>query len=141
MYDDILLPVAPDGDTSRAVPHVASLAEHYDARVHVLAVVDTLEEALGDPQLETLTERLETAAHDRVHEAEAELTDRGIAVDTHVHRGTPHEAIQTSIEDLDIDLVVMPTHSREGLERLLLGSITERTIRQSPVPVVSVPME
>ncbi|WP_280535911.1 universal stress protein [Halopenitus sp. POP-27] len=141
MYDEILLPVAPDGDTSRAVPHVVALAERYDARIHVLAIVDTLEEAIGDPQLETLTERLETAAHDRVHEVRSELDERGIDADAHVHRGTPHEAIRTAVEDLDVDLVVMPTHSREGLERVLLGSVTERIIRQSPVPVLSVPME
>jgi nucleotide-binding universal stress UspA family protein len=143
MYDRILLPVAPDGDTMRAVPHVATLAERYGATVHVLSVVDSMEEVLNDPRIGTLADRLETAAYDRVHDvAEAlEATDADIEVVTHVERGTPHETIRSVVESIDADLVVMPTHTRQGLERVLLGSITERVIRESPVPVISVPMD
>jgi len=42
MYDDILLPVAPGGKGNDAIPHAKSLAERYDATVHVVSAIDTV---------------------------------------------------------------------------------------------------
>ncbi|MFC6771662.1 universal stress protein, partial [Halorubrum pallidum] len=46
MYDVILLPVAPGGEANDAVPHAASLAERYDATVHVVSAIDTVAQTL-----------------------------------------------------------------------------------------------
>ncbi|MFA9516469.1 universal stress protein [Halopenitus sp. H-Gu1] len=143
MYETVLLPVAPEGGTMRAIPHVATLADRYDATVHVISVVDSVEEMINDPRVEMLADRLQTTAHDRVHEVSEALLDinADLEIVTHVERGTAHGAILSMIDEVDADVVVMPTHTRQGLERVLLGSITERVIRESPVPVVSIPME
>uniref|UniRef100_UPI00387E9FE4 universal stress protein n=1 Tax=Haloarcula regularis TaxID=3033392 RepID=UPI00387E9FE4 len=50
----------------------------------------------------------------------------------------PYQAIQAYVEDNDVDLVVMGTHGRTGLERYLLGSVTEKLVRTAPVPVLTV---
>lgn len=55
-----------------------------------------------------------------------------------VHWGTPFELILEYIDDEEIDLVVMGTHGRRGIERYVLGSVTERVLRLSPVPVLAV---
>jgi nucleotide-binding universal stress UspA family protein len=62
-------------------------------------------------------------------------------VTTAVLHGSATEEILTYVDDHDIDVVVVGTrghHGLEGLERFLLGSVTERVVRRSPVPVLTV---
>lgn len=53
--------------------------------------------------------------------------------------GTPWDEIMKTIEAEQVDAVVMGTHARHGLNRLLLGSVAEKVVRSSPVPVLTVP--
>ena len=52
--------------------------------------------------------------------------------------GRPAEAIREYVDDTDVDLVVLGTHGRRGLDHALLGSVTERVVRTAPVPVLTV---
>ena len=64
----------------------------------------------------------------------------GVPVTYHaVEAPSVHKEILLQVERLAADLVVMGTHGRSGFERLLLGSVTERLLRMSPVPVLTVP--
>lgn len=140
MYDDILLPVAPDGKDNAAIPHVESLAERYDATVHVVSAADTIEHTLSGPRIGSLAERVESAAQERVDEISERLSAAGADVEGHVVRGEPLNVIEDAIKESGADIVVMPSHNRKGLSRFLLGSVTEKVVRISPVPVVTVPM-
>ena len=53
--------------------------------------------------------------------------------------GTPWETIVVSAGSGRFDLIVMGTHGRRGVKRALLGSVAERVVRSSPVPVLTVP--
>jgi nucleotide-binding universal stress UspA family protein len=57
---------------------------------------------------------------------------------TDVVQGTPYRAIREYVDDEGIDLITMGTHGRTGLERYLLGSVAERTVRTSDLPVFTV---
>jgi len=140
MYDDILLPVAPGSAANDAIPHAQSLAERYDATIHVVSAVDTLEHTLSGPRVATLADRVESGAERRVETVTTELEEAGIDVVGSVVHGDPLQVIKNAIEDTGADIVVMPTHTRTGLQRVLLGSVTEKIVRVSPVPVVTVPM-
>ena len=59
-------------------------------------------------------------------------------VKTRVAMGDPAEEILGFIEAEGIDLVIMGTHGRKGLERVIFGSVAERVIKTSPVPVLSI---
>lgn len=139
MYDHILLPVAPESDANRAIPHVVELARGSNGTVHVLSAADTGVTDTEKAHSGAFADRVESAAETRIDEIADRLEASGVTVERHAERGTPDEVIVAAIEEYDIDIVVMPTHNREGLSRALLGSITERVVRQSPVPVVSVP--
>jgi nucleotide-binding universal stress UspA family protein len=52
--------------------------------------------------------------------------------------GEPASVILDAIEKLGVDSVVMPTHGRKGIGRLILGSVAERVVRESPCPVLTV---
>jgi nucleotide-binding universal stress UspA family protein len=141
MYDDVLLPVAPGSVANDAVPHARSLAERYDATVHVVSAVDTLEHTLSGPRVSALADRVESGAEKRVETVSSELEAAGIDVVGSVIHGEPLQAIKNAIDDAGADLVVKPTHTRTGIQRVLLGSVTEKIVRTSPVPVVTVPMD
>ncbi|MDZ5809810.1 universal stress protein [Halorubrum sp. AD140] len=140
MYDDILLPVAPGGEANDAIPHAASLAERYDATVHVVSAVDTITRTLRGPQAGALAERVESAAEARVETVTAELEAAGVDVVGDIRQGPPVDVIENAIADAGADIVLMPSHTRTGIRRVLLGSVTEKVVRVSPVPVVTVPM-
>lgn len=52
--------------------------------------------------------------------------------------GSPWQEILHVIDEIDVDLVVMGTHGRRGIARMLLGSVAEKVVRTSPVPVLTV---
>jgi len=63
----------------------------------------------------------------------------GIEVTEKVLTGNPFEVIVRLASEEEVDLVVMGTHGRSGLKHALIGSVTEKTIRRSPCPVLVIP--
>lgn len=61
-----------------------------------------------------------------------------VAVETSLYTGSPSREIVRYAEEQDCDLIVMGTHGRGGIDRLLLGSVAERVVRSSSVPVLTV---
>jgi nucleotide-binding universal stress UspA family protein len=89
---------------------------------------------------ETVWQSLRSGAQERMDETQRQLEDVGVIevhqILTETHQ--PTEAIVKATRDLAADLVVMATHGRRGLKHALLGSVTERTLRSSSVPVLTV---
>lgn len=56
----------------------------------------------------------------------------------HIRRGDPFEAILEATEDLLTDLVVLATHGRTGLKRLVIGNVAEKIVRHAPCPVLTI---
>ena len=75
-------------------------------------------------------------ADDYLKQVAAEVD--GVTCETHVTTGNPHVAILNLIKEQNIDLVVMTTHGHRGLSHLLLGSITERIVKRSAAPVLTI---
>jgi nucleotide-binding universal stress UspA family protein len=96
--------------------------------------------AMGvDVRSGAILEALEESAQSAVETIEEQATQASVsAVETAIEHGNPYRGIRSYVEDHDIDLVVMGTHGRSGIERYLLGSVTEKTVRTSPVPVMTV---
>jgi nucleotide-binding universal stress UspA family protein len=64
--------------------------------------------------------------------------DRGAEVDTKLLRGRPDRAIVNYAEEAGLDLIVLGSHGRDGVARILLGSVAEKVVRRSPIPVLVV---
>jgi len=93
---------------------------------------------------ELLLLRVVTPERPLVEEAEAYLSGLalpvlGLSIRTRVLCGAPPELIIAAAAESGADLIVMSTHGRAGLLRLLYGSVTEAVLRGSPVPVLVVP--
>lgn len=100
--------------------------------MHGLSIVP--EGPLGTTERDTAV----TTARRAVDHVEDEATTTGLDVVTSVEYGIPHEVILEYCTDEGIDMVVMGTKGRTGLDRVLVGSVTERVVRMADVPVVTV---
>ncbi|WP_335999981.1 universal stress protein [Halorientalis halophila] len=148
-YDSILVPTDGSDGALAAAEHAIGLADRYDATIHVLAVVDVDDVALttpADTDVDALKSSLRARAQADIDEvvslarAAGQPTAEAISPGTEetILVGVPHRAIVDYVEDEGIDLVVMGTHGRRGLKRVLLGSVAERVVRTSPCPVMTI---
>lgn len=137
-YENILIPTDGSAGSKAAAKHGLALAATLDATVHVLSVVD--DTSLGVDVRSVLSEaELERPATDAIEDVAMEADEYELAtIQTHVEHGSPAEVIRESIETNDIHAVVMGTSGRRGADRILLGSVAEKTVRSAPVPVITV---
>ncbi|APX95865.1 universal stress protein [Natronorubrum daqingense] len=132
MYEDVLIPTDGSDGTRQSIDHGLTIAQQFDASVHALSIVP--EGPLGTLQNDAVT----PAAYRAVDRVEAECERVGVPVETTVEQGVPHEAILEYASVNDVDMIVMGTQGRSGLDRVLVGSVTERVVRMADVPVVTV---
>lgn len=137
-YERILVPTDGSDAAVTAAQHGLSLAESLDATVHVLSVVDNSSPALDMHSIGSGKQSTQ-AATDAVSDIVARAEGRGISnTVSHVEQGSPSELIYEHVETDDIHAVVMGTTGRRGSERILLGSVAEKTVRSAPVPVITI---
>lgn len=133
MYEHVLLPLATAPHDEAPLSHALELAGTYGAKLHVLHVADLVDQArFADGRRST------DAARELVDKVGDSAREAGIEVDGEVRDGTPQEEILAYVEEAGIDLVVMGTHGKQGLARVLLGSTSEEVLRRCPVPVLTV---
>lgn len=133
MYTDVLIPTDGSQGAQAAVEHGLEIAHQYDAIVHALYVVDTRVSRSGP-----LLEALRREGREAVRKLEVAGTRAGLDVTTEIGEGVPYEEILQYIATHGIDVVVMGTKGRSGVDRVLMGSVAERVVRHSPVPVLTV---
>jgi nucleotide-binding universal stress UspA family protein len=140
MYDRILVPTDGSEGSRRVVEHAVRLADVHGATVHGLYVVNSGSFA-GLPlesSWEGLDEMLRADARAAVEVVRRVAADAGVPFETRIIEGSPSREIVEYAEREGCDLVVMGTHGRGGLDRLLLGSVAEKVVRASRVPVLTV---
>lgn len=137
MYDRILLPTDGSVGTAHVALQAIDLAAQYGARVYVLHVIDAdLRSQVG--QLAGVGEELESRGRRAVERVERMVAAHGIDVVTALEDGDPAATIVEYADDIDADLIVAGTHGRSGVERRLVGSVTERLVRLASCPVLTV---
>ncbi len=139
MYDRILVPTDGSKQGERAVSHAFDVAIHHGASARVIYVVNAAN--YGGLPMETAWDGISDALREEGQAAvdrAAELAPDGLEVETDVLEGSPSRVIVAEAQPENCDIVVMGTHGRGGIDRLLLGSVTERVVRRAGVPVLTV---
>lgn len=137
VYDRILFPTDGSEAADEVLEHVLDLAVGVEATLYVLNVADTNRDSVATIEGQVVDvlvdegEEIVDAAADRARE-------RGVNVETEVLQGDPYRTIVDYADTRDVGLIAMPARGRRGLDRFLLGSVTERVIRQSDVPVLTI---
>jgi nucleotide-binding universal stress UspA family protein len=139
-YDRVLVPTDGSETATAAVDHALAIAAQYDAAVHAVSVIDT--SALAGafdagPVLPEVIDSLTEGCEDAVAAVADRCADCDVDVVTAVKQGTPYRVISNYVEEADIDMVAMGTHGRQGVGRYIMGSVTERVVRTSDVPVLT----
>lgn len=143
MYRHIL--IATDGSelSTKGLDQGLKLAKQLGAKATIVTVTDMWASgalAAADPA--TLTdyqESMRAAVDDILSEADRFATESGVAHETlHIPNRYPADAIVETAQDLGADLIVMASHGRRGLRKMLLGSQTTEVLTTSTVPVLVV---
>ncbi|MFC6989772.1 universal stress protein [Haloplanus sp. GCM10025708] len=143
MADTVLVPVDGSDPSLRAFEY--ALEHHGEGDVVVCHAIElaelarqasetTLPPATWQSVLDTARERAENVCE----EAQAVADDYGVDVEAETAVGDPADVVVDAIDDHDADHVVMGSHGRTGVSRVLLGSVAERVLRRLTVPVTVV---
>lgn len=138
MYEHILLPTDGSPGMDEIIDHALELARIHDATVHALYVVNTA--SLSDLPMESAWEGVNQALTQEGERAIQTIESRaeGVTVESTLLDGSPAREIVGYAKEHGVDVIVMGTHGRSGFDRLLLGSVAERVVRSSPVPVLTI---
>ena len=150
MYKDILVPLDGSDVSASSLPTARQLAEALGARVHLLQISSQTEEfavmrgaefgTLGSDYSQQVLDEVMTAQRDRIekylNEVGDELTSAGLNVVKAVEDGQAADKIVDYAEAAEIDLIIMSTHGRGGVRRFLVGSVTDKVIRSTNLPVL-----
>jgi nucleotide-binding universal stress UspA family protein len=139
MYNEVLIPTDGSRGMKYVTEHALALAEVCEATVHILYVVDkTAYATIPDETRERVREALEGDGQSATKSIAEQAFDRDLSVHQEIRWGDPTVAIISYAVENDIDLIVMGTRGKTGFERYLLGSVAEKVVRVSPIPVLTV---
>lgn len=124
-----------------ALQYAADLAVALDATIHLVHAIGI--PPMGIPEMgvaysavmmESTTKHAQAALDTRAER----YRDRVSLASVRLEVGDPREAIDSVAEQIGADLIVMGTHGRRGLRRVLLGSVAEAVVRSAPCPVLTI---
>lgn len=136
-YKRILCPVDFDSNSIQAIAEARALARSGKGKLCLLHVIQINPLATEGFVLSELIESQEKHAREQLEQIAGEGM-AGVECEIVIERGNPADVILTVEKTLPSDLVVMATHGRRGLTRLVLGSVAERVVRESITPVLTV---
>lgn len=132
--------VAYDGSAPARKAMEYAFDEHADDDIVLLRVVEVAD-SFTRMSLQAVQEMLDQRRAETSEELREEVADR-IDADTEyeidVVSGEPAREIVAYAEDHDVDRIVVGSHGREGVTRVLLGSVAEGVVRRAPVTVIVV---
>jgi nucleotide-binding universal stress UspA family protein len=146
MYQRILVPMDGSELAESVLPHVEAVAKGCGAREAIFVrVVEPLRTAiasgdhiLSESETEALQDHHEKDADNYLHQLVERLDYSGVTLKAEVIVGKAAESIVDFAADQHVDLIIMATHGRSGVSRWLSGSVAERVLRWSCVPVLMI---
>ncbi|MCG8689412.1 MAG: universal stress protein [Desulfobacterales bacterium] len=132
--------VAVDGSefSNNAVEQAISLGSICNSEIFIISVVDLFPEQMEVAP--SLVEKMSEDARAYIEKAKKKVDEAKLPCETIVRMGgAPYEFIVQEAKEKNIDLIVMGTHGRRGLERIIMGSTAQNVIGHAPCPVIVVP--
>ena len=142
----ILVPTDFSNYADNALRQAVDIAKQYHAKVFLLHVIgDHIRQCIEDYCLsDAVVKEIERdsmmASLDNLKKEINRLSDDSsdVEISSYVKRGVPSEEVLREQEEKDIDLIVMASHGRTGISRILIGSVAEKVMRGAKCPVMLV---
>ena len=138
----ILFPTDFSEGSAHAIPFVADLTKHYGAKLFVVHVIYDVAKATGwyvpHISMDEMYKDIEANARKELDKCCLEELRGYKDIEHKILKGVPHEEILRFSEENDIDMIVIGSHSRRGLDRVIFGSTAERVVRHCHCPVLTV---
>lgn len=138
----ILLPTDLSNASISAFKYAKSIAEKYGASIYVLHVLENIPPVLAIHALDLTIERVEKNMEENARRQLEKIVKENLKtknkVQLFIRKGIVDEEIVKFADAKKIDLIIMGTHGRTGIEYTLLGSIAEKVVRKAKCPVLTV---
>ncbi len=138
----ILFPTDFSDGALNALPYALDMAKSYGAKLYLLHVIYDIATASGlhipHISVDEMYKELDASARKELEKFGLEQRRVLKDVEHTVIRGVPYEEILKFAQEKNIDLIVMGTHGRKGIDRVLFGSTAERVVRNASCPVLTV---
>lgn len=139
----ILVPVDFSECSNRAVDFALHLGEKFNAHITLLHVVTLFHEEVNEESrlqdLEKIVQSRERWIHEKLKEHKNAADQHNLEVESILLRGfTPADKILEYVQENNFDLIIMGSHGRTGIKHLLQGSVSEKVVRLSNIPVLTI---
>lgn len=142
VFKKILFPTDFSVASDYVMPYVISMAKRYKARIFLLHVVDTTYDISGfyipHISVEKIIKEMADTAEKRLKTLGNTVSEKVKTCETIVKSGIPHKEILKFAKDKNVDVIIMGTHGRAGIDHFVFGSTTERVIKQANCPVMTI---
>jgi nucleotide-binding universal stress UspA family protein len=155
MFSRVLAPLDGSALSEQALEHAGAMAEKFGARITLLYAYEGLDQAAA--ALSQTEQGVDRAEWERIHRSTESalaaiqayldrharaLSERGVEVETRIvdvlYSGSPAGAILEVAREAPDTVVVMSTHGRGGLGRVIFGSTAQKVLELSPVPILMI---
>ncbi|MFP4625821.1 MAG: universal stress protein [Natronomonas sp.] len=147
MFETILIPTDGSEPAQHAAVKGIELAAEQGATVHAMYAVEPIPlggiSAGPEPasaEFGSVIEEQKAEGEKALKAVRQEANEHGVDVVEAIEYGDPDEEILEYAEKEDVDAIVMGTHGRSGAGRLVIGSVAEKVVRKSPIPVLTIRM-
>ena len=136
----ILVPVDFSSSSNKAFLYAREMAGCWEGELHLVHVLDT--EFLSGAvhiTIEPLDESVakwEKRAEEKLKSIYHEAGGEELSGEIHIRKGKPQEEILKLADELEVDMIVIGSHGRQGLERTIFGSVAEKVTRLAQMPVL-----
>jgi len=141
-FKKILFPVDLSESSEKILPYVQAVAKKFEAKIHILFAARVFEYFTSiyvpHPSINKFEKEIIDGAEKKLYEFIDKYFKEYPGTKTVVVAGDASEEIINYIESQGIDLIIMGTHGRKGLDKVMFGSVAERVVKTSPVPVLVV---
>lgn len=138
MFKKILCPVDFEQNSAVALRCARDLAKANNGKLYLLHVAAVASQGMTFPLEPYFPPSAEKLYKDEIEKFASDILDGTVPYEVIVHRGDPAEVITQTANEVAADLIVMATHGRKGINRLVLGSVAEQVVRESKQPVLTI---
>ncbi len=141
--EKILFPTDFSDHSKYAFRYALSFAQEYGSKLYMLHVIEDIQYLANAymfdvPIMPSFADMEQNRLKEMQEIIDAEVTDTSMEIEKVVRRGRPFMEILELARNENVDLIVIATHGRGGLEHVLFGSVAEKVVRKAPCPVLSI---